>query len=111
MGHHQNALAANIYPYLVKDNLGLDEDDLCVNEQQHTDSEFINSEFYIDESLPSSLTSDDRRAEDGCTRPLKYESSSDDIEQMAGDDKSSSDQYAGQLQDDADTVILLLQVY
>lgn len=45
-----------------------------------TDGEFIHSEFYIDESLPSSVNSDPLDE----LKLLKYDSSSDDLRQADG---------------------------
>lgn len=70
-GHHnscQYTITSDIYPH---------QSDVC-----HTDGEFIHSEFYIDESLPSSLNSDPQDA----VKLLKYDSSNDDLRQ--GDDGS-----------------------
>ncbi|KAJ6648456.1 RB1-inducible coiled-coil protein 1 [Pseudolycoriella hygida] len=72
-GHHNNCqytMTSNIYPQ---------KRDLC-------DGEFIHSEFYIDESLPSSLGSDPQDD----LRLLKYDSSSDDLRQCDGENKNSN---------------------
>lgn len=63
-GHHNNcpnAMTSDIYPHQ--------------SDSSPIDGEFIHSEFYIDESLPSSLT-DDSEPPDG---QLKYDTSSDDL--------------------------------
>lgn len=65
-GHHNNCqytMTSDIYP-----------------QQRYTDGEFIHSEFYIDESLPSSLNSDPQDE----LKLLKYDSSSDDLRQDDG---------------------------
>ncbi len=101
-GHHNNycspTVTTDIYPH---------QKDAC-----HSDGEFIHSEFYIDESLPSSVNSD-RLDEHKC---LKYDSSTDE-ELRQGDDDGRinfSDLCIEQLNyqyDDANgAVIHLLQV-
>lgn len=97
----------DIYPYLVLDK------DSCNNGgrgEPPPDSEFINSEFYIDESLPSSLNSD--RQDEQFLRQLKDECSSDDnIHQMDDRYLSSDNIDFGKLISDSEAVISLLQVY
>jgi hypothetical protein len=61
------------------------------------DGEFINSEFYIDESLPSSLNTSDERQED----VEKFQCGSNN-----NDNLSSFNEI-----DDPQSVIMLLQVY
>lgn len=71
-GHHNNCqytMTSDIYPHCAN------QKDLC-----HTDGEFIHSEFYIDESLPSSVNSDPQDE----VKQLKYDSSSDDLRQGDG---------------------------
>lgn len=75
IGHHNNCphtMTSDIYPH--------QKDTSCP-----IDGEFIHSEFYIDESLPSSLNSDPQDEQ----KLLKYDSSSDDLRQ--GDDGSCND--------------------
>lgn len=100
-GHHNNCqhtMTSDIYPHRT---------DIC-----NTDGEFIHSEFYIDESLPSSLSSpqDEQKL-------LKYDSSSDDLRQGDGSHdgrKYFSDLCIRQINNDCDdangAVIHLLQV-
>lgn len=103
IAHHNNCphtMTSDIYPH---------QRDTCP-----TDGEFIHSEFYIDESLPSSLNSDPQDEQ----KLLKYDSSSDDL--RPGDDGSCngrkylSDLCSRQLNyhsDDANGVVIhLLQV-
>lgn len=102
-GHHN--------PYRIPSDIYPHQNDAC-----HTDGEFIHSEFYIDESLPSSVSSDPPDEQNAL---LKYDNSFDDLRQgvNASCDNGRtdfSDRYIKQLNnhyDDANgAVIHLLQV-
>lgn len=126
----------NIYPYLIKDNLGIEEKTTIIIDEPLTmtqqtnlcstasyvmtttttiDAEFINSEFYIDESLPSSLNSDPQDDVSACyssnsSRPPNNCSCSMTNDKI-GDEKSLCGTIQRpQINDDAATIILLLQV-
>lgn len=131
-----NKTATHIYPYLIKDNLGIEETNIdetplltqtnftstaIVTTTIINDAEFINSEFYIDESLPSSLNSDPQDDASGCysssnsSRPPNACScSTNDLQYVIGGEKSTCDdggiQQPKNTDDDAATIILLLQV-
>lgn len=68
-GHHNNG------PNTMTSDIPPHQRDVC-----QVDGEFINSEFYIDESLPSSVNSDPQDEQ----KPLKYDSSSDELRQCDG---------------------------
>lgn len=103
-GHHNNSqytMTSDIYPNCAN------QKDLC-----QTDGEFVHSEFYIDESLPSSLNSDPQDEQ----KLLKCDSNCDDL-RLGGirdGQKSFSDFCIEQINNHSDdtngAVIHLLQV-